>query len=736
MATEDPVLYYIELGGTTYRVTTVKGDEALSQTYRFDITLHVDPTDALDPDALIGSDAALLLSRKSSERRIQGVVTDIKRAATRRKNAGTGQVTLILEPRLATAKHRVDIRVFRDKSAPEIVAEVIGAHGVSVVQKLVGSYVKRPYCVQMRESDLNFAARLLEDEGIFYVVDDQGRMVLGDFSSAYVDGPGVLPFRHDSGLHDQRDAIYEIGWSGQATPGKVSLRDFNPERPRLKMDVSAKGPTSWGPEWYDYPGEFELPAQGQAKADLRAEALACLKNRLSGRSTAAGMMTGSLFVLTDAPSGVEDGEYVITKIEHAWDRTKSAFSLGFEALKGKTAYRPPVESYVPMLRNPLTGFVTGPAGADIHTDQWGRVKVHFPWDRLQPKDDTCSHWIPVLQDNTGRSSSMPRTKWEVACHFLEGDPDRPVVIGRTFNAADPFMEELPIRKTRISLQSLSSPRETEGRTGYNMIRFEDLAGAQEIMVHAEKDQNIVVANNQDEWVGAAESRIVKGNEKISVGSDETIFVRNHTTAKVDGNQTFSIGGNRTIDITGSYGDAVEADHTMSIGGSHIRDAQQDDNQAVQQNLTELIGGIVFEQTGKSNNVTGGKTSLLVSGGSIIEIAKMGKAEGTDKKRDEIIGGLVFSKADEKHNARAEELRWTKVGGSYVVSSVKELLLAGVEKLRVDSTDTTLTGTEVTLKVGETEIHLKSGRIDMKAPSEITFDARSTNNLAATKSSQN
>ncbi|HMY20606.1 MAG TPA: contractile injection system protein, VgrG/Pvc8 family, partial [Polyangium sp.] len=166
MATEDPVLYYIELGGTTYRVTTVKGDEALSQTYRFDITLHVDPTDALDPDALIGSDAALLLSRKSSERRIQGVVTDIKRAATRRKNAGTGQVTLILEPRLATAKHRVDIRVFRDKSAPEIVAEVIGAHGVSVVQKLVGSYVKRPYCVQMRESDLNFAARLLEDEGI------------------------------------------------------------------------------------------------------------------------------------------------------------------------------------------------------------------------------------------------------------------------------------------------------------------------------------------------------------------------------------------------------------------------------------------------------------------------------------------------------------------------------------------------------------------------------------------
>jgi type VI secretion system secreted protein VgrG len=736
MATEDPVLYYIELGGTTYRVTTVKGKEALSQTYRFDITLHLEPTDALDPDAIIGSDATLLLSRATSERRIQGVVTDIKRAATRKKNAGTGQVTVVLEPRLALAKHRVDIRVFRDKSAPEIVAEVIGAHGVGVVQKLVGSYVKRPYCVQMRESDLNFAARLCEDEGIFYIVDDQGQMVLGDFTSAYIDGPGNLPFRHDSGLHGQRDAVYELGWSGQATPGKVSLRDFNPERPRLNMDVSAKGPTPWGPEWYDYPGEYELPAQGQAKANLRAEALACLKHRLSGRSTAPGMMTGSLFVLSDAPSGVEDGEYVITKIEHEWDRAKSAFSLNFEALSGKTVYRPPVESYVPMLRNPLTGFITGPAGADIYTDAWGRIKVHFPWDRLQPKDDNCSHWIPVLQDNTGRSSAMPRLRWEVLCHFLEGDPDRPVVLGRTFNASDPFMEELPIRKTRISLQSLSSPRENEGRTGYNMIRFDDIAGAQEIMVHAEKDQNIVVANNQDEWIGAAESRVVKGNEKVSVGSNETITVLNDTVAKVDGNQNFSVGGNRTIDVTGSYTDSVEGDHTMSIGGSHIRDALDDDNTTVEKNLTEIIGGSVFEQTGKSQNVTGGKTAVLVAGGSIIEIAKKGKAEGTEKKRDEVTLGQLFSKADGKHNVRAEELRQTTVTGSYTVQSLKELLLAGLDKLRVESTDTTLSGNEITLKVGDTEIHLKSGRIDMKSPKEITFDASGSNNLASTKSSQN
>nr|WP_153818985.1 type VI secretion system tip protein TssI/VgrG [Polyangium spumosum] len=736
VATEDPVLYFIELGGTTYRVTTVSGEEALSRTYRFEITLHVEPTDPLDPDALVFSDATLELAREGTLRRIQGVVTRIKRAATRKGNAGTGQVTLVLEPRLATARHRMDIRIFRDKSAPEIVAEVIGAHGVAVEQRLVGSYVKRPYCVQMRESDLDFAARLCEDEGIFYVVDDEGRMVLGDFTSAYVDGPGALAFHHDSGLHGQRDAVYEVGWAGRATAGKVSLRDFNPERPRLDMDVSAKGPTAWGPEWYDYPGEYELPAQGQAKANLRAQALACAKKRLAGRTTAPRTITGGLFTLVDAPPGVEDGEYVVTKIVHAWDRATSAFSLGFEALPGSTVYRPPVETYVPTLPNPLTGFVTGPEGADIHTDPWGRVKVHFPWDRLQPKDDTCSHWIPILQDNTGRSSAMPRIGWEVLCQFLEGDPDRPVVLGRVFNAADPFMEELPIRKMRTSLQSLTSPRRKDGPSGYNMIRFDDLAGAQEIHLHAQKDQNIVVANDQDEKVGAAEAKLVKGHEQIRVGANETIDVTVDSSSKVDSNQRVTIGGNRTAKITGHQTDSVEKDHRIGIGGSHLRDMHTDDNVAVEQNMTELIAGHVFEQSGQTNAVTGGNSSVLVVGGSIVEVAKRNKSETTEKNRTETVSGLVFQMADERHASRAEESRTTTVAGSYVVSSLKELLLAGLDELRIESTDTALSAPEITLKVGETEIHLKGGTIDMKAPSEITVDTQQANNLGSSTSSQN
>jgi type VI secretion system secreted protein VgrG len=738
VAHEDPLLYSVEVGGATYPVRTVEGEESLSRPYRFSIAFHVQPDDGFDPDAVIGADATLVLTREAPLRRIACVVTRASRVATRTGNAGAGQVKLVLEARLATARFRVDIRIFRDKTAPEIVAEVIAAHGIAVERRLTSSYVKRPYCVQMRESDLDFAARLLEDEGIFYVVDDDGRMVLGDHASAYLEGPGELWFAHDSGLHGQRDAVYHVGWAGQATAGKVSLRDFNPEKPRLDMDVSAKGPTAWGPEWYDYPGEYEVPALGQIKANLRAEALTCQKRRLAGRSSCARLAAGELFSLFDAPAGVDDGEYVVTRLKHQWVREASAFSLAFEALPSAMVFRPPVTTFVPTLPSPLTGFVTGPAGADIHTDPWGRVKVHFPWDRLQPKDETCSHWIPVLQDNTGRSSAMPRIGWEVLCQYLEGDPDRPVILGRVFNAADPFTEELPTRKMRITLQSLSSPR-SGADTGYNMIRFDDLAGAQTIDVHAERDQNIVVANDQDEKIDAVESRTVKGNEAVRIGASETIDVTVDAIAKVDSNQTVSIGGDRTATVTGRHTENVKLDHQLTIGGDHDRDVHVDDNLAVNHDLTEIISGSVLEISTKSNVSAAGKTSVLFAGGSIMEIAKLGKSEGTEEDRTERVSGLSFSSADEKHAARGEVSRTTTVAGGYLVSALDEILLAGLQKLHISATDLTFTAPSITLKVGETEIHLKSGtggRIDMKAPQTITIDTQGENSLGATKSSQN
>ena len=732
---KDPLRYLLDIGGQTRVTSSVTGTESISKPWRFDIELQVDPDDPLDPDAVIGGDATLVLHRDGDLRKIEGVVTRITRAAGSFTEAKSRRVRVVLEPRIATARHRKDIRVFRDKTAPQIVAEVIGAHGVAVEPRLAGAYTSRPYCVQMRESDLDFAARLLEDEGIFFLVGDEGQMVLGDRPGVYTEGPGVLPFRHDSALDMHHDAVFEVGWVGEATAGKVSLRDFNPERPRLDMDVSADGPTAWGPEWYDYPGEYEVPAEGKVKAGLRAEALACKKRRLAGRSFSALLRPGARFTLTDAPAGLDDGDHVVTVVTHSWRRAQDGFSVGFEALTASTVFRPPVETPVPTLMNPLSGFVTGPAGADIHTDPWGRVKVHFPWDRLQPKDDNCSHWIPVLQDNTGRSSAMSRIGWEVLCHFLEGDPDRPVVLGRVFNAADPFMEDLPDKKTRTSLMSMSSPRSKDGPTGYNMIRFDDVAGGEAIDIHAQKDQNVVVDNDQREQVDSMEARLVKGNELVKVGVDQRSVITVDSVNKVDGNQKVTIGGSRKVKVKGTHTDNVGKDQTLTIGGAHKRTMGTDDNVTTAKDLIETIGGVVLEGSVKTNTATGGKTSILAVGGAIVEIARKGKSEGTSKARAELVGGVVFSKAGDTMGTRAERSRATVVGAAYKVTALKEILLAGTVKLSTKSTTTALAAPSITLKVGETVIHLKEGKIDMKASKEIALETSAENKQGAATSTQ-
>lgn len=729
---EDPLRYLLEVGGIRRPCLRVRGTEAMSAPYRFVIDLQVPADDPLDPDATVGEPAVLHLVRQGTVRTITGVATRVVRRATRRGQAMGAPVEVVLEPTLALARHRVDIRVFRDKSADRIAAEVIGAFGIPVVLRLTRSYAIRPYCVQMRESDLDFVNRLLEDEGIFSFVDDDGTWVLGDEPGAYLDPLGVIPFHHGSGLDRNRDAVHELGWTGRATAGRVSLRDFNHEAPSLDMDVSVPGPTPWGPEWYDYPGEYEQPSEGAAKARLRAEALACARRRLSGRSFAGGLRPGRQFVLEGTPPGIDDGEYVVTRVEHDFTLERG-FSCDFEALPATVAFRPEVVTEVPTLPNPLTGFVTGPPGADIHTDSWGRVKVHFPWDRLQPKDDHCSHWVPVLQDNTGESSAMPRIGWEVLTHFMEGDPDRPVVVGRVFNPEDPFEEELPKHKTRTSLRSQSSPR-TAGATGFNMIRFEDKAGAECIDVHAERDQRVVVGNDQTEQIDSGEARIVKGNEVISIGTVHKTNVAKEDRPLVDGNRTLVVGANRDVKAKEGASTTVRGNHALTIGGSHERSMGQNDATG-SKNLKESIGAIVLEGSIKTNSTAAGRVSVLAVGGAIIEIARIAKSESAMKARVEAVGGIFFTKAGENVGVRANKSRKLAVGALYSANSKKEMLIAGREKLTTKSLSAKLEAPIITLKVGETTVTLKEGKIAFNAKQGILIDTQAANTQGATTSSQ-
>lgn len=732
-ASDQPIRYALELGGVRRPARVVRGEERINDVHRFEIELHLEAGDEVVPEAVLDGIAAVELCRDAEVvRRIEGVAFEVEVGSVRAKGS-TRELRVVIEPRLARLRYRSDIRVFRDKTAPEIVREVWSAAGVRVEPRLGGGYLRRGYCVQMRESDLDFGRRLLEDEGITWWITDDGAVVLCDAAAGY-DGPiAELPFREASSLHGEREAIVALGSGGRLTPGKISLRDFNPETPSANMDVQARGPWREGPEYYDYPGEYEQLGDGSRKARVRAEALDWRFHHVVLAGTSASIRIGARFTLTDAPGGFDDGDLVPTRVTHAWRREDDSFVLDAAAVEGDTLARPWPQARVPTLPNPLTGFVTGPPGEDIHTDEWGRIKVWFPWDRLQPKDDTCSDWIPVLQDNTGSSSAMSRTGWEVLCNFMEGDPDRPVCMGRVYNALDETPEPLPLRKTATTLRSLSSP----GRKGYNRIRFEDSVGDELVAFFAERDQNVVVVNDKVEKVLSSETIRVVGHERSTIGVDQNIKVQGVLSEGTDSNRTETIGGSRKLSITKALTETVAKNHSLTIGGSHVRTFGDADKVTVTDNLRESIGGLDLEASVKDNSARFTRATVVVVGGALIEIAKSGKTETAGKARGELIGGLWLAKAGERIGVRAGKKRQTLVGFAYDVDAAKEIFFnAGVEQ-RLDLGMGTFTADEkLHLKVGENEVVLTEGVLRIKSKTTITIKTSGANNQSVTKAEQN
>jgi type VI secretion system secreted protein VgrG len=732
MSKEQPVRYSLAIGDAERVARDVRGEERINGLWRFEIEVSLEPGDPVDPVDVVGGAAALELVRADGVRRIEGVITEIDVGEARDATARR-PLRAVLEPRLARLRHRQDIRVFRDKTAPEIVTEVWSAMGVPVLGRLGSSYVRRGYCVQMRESDLDFGRRLLEDEGITWWLTDQGMVVLCDAAGGY-DGPIVeLPYQDTSSLDGQREAIVGLGTAGSLTPGMVTLRDFNPEHPSLDMDVHAKGPWLNGPEYYDYPGEYEMPGDGSRKARVRAEALEWRFRHFVGRGTSTSIRPGARFTLHGAPTGLDDGDYVPTRVEHRWRREDDGFAVTFDAVDGDTLARPWPDTAVPTLPNPLTGVVTGPAGEDIHTDRWGRVKVHFPWDRLQPKDDTCSDWIPVLQDNTGHSSAMSRTGWEVLCHFMEGDPDRPVVLGRVYNAEDQTPEPLPLRKSGTSLRSQSSP----GRKGTNMVRFEDTAGDELILFHAERDKNVVVANDKTEKVLESEAVRVVGHEHSTIGVDQRIAVQGRMNEGTDTNRVETIGGNRKVQVGATYGETVGGNHSLTIGGSHLRTMGDQDTVTAEKTLREGVGGLILEASVKDNTSTFTRATALVVGGAIIELAKLGKAETAEKARGELVGAIHLIKAKERIAVRSSKKRSTLVGMAYTVDAAREIFFNAGAQLKMNLGVGEVTGTDrLQLKVGDNEVVLAEGTILLKSKTTITLETSGPNAQGVKKAEQN
>ncbi|MSP24791.1 MAG: type VI secretion system tip protein VgrG [Myxococcales bacterium] len=741
-----PLNYDLEVLGFVLRVREVKGTEELSRAFRLELKFVLDPQsmvgspEAFEPDRLIKQTAVVLLHRDGVPvRRITGVITEIELEAT---ITGDPEVVVIVEPRFALLRERIDIRNHREMSAPEIVTEVCQALGVKVENRLQESYPTRPYSVEWRESDFDYCNRLLEDEGIYYYFREGDVLVLGDAPKGYEPllGNPAMPFHFVAGLNLNEDAVYELGTRAAVTPGLVTLRDWNTEHPSLDMDVSSPCAFKSGPEWYDSPGEYEEPGEGSRKAKLHAEAFDREAAATVGKSTSGLLLPGGVFTIYGSPEGAEDGAFVVRKLVHAWKRDTTGFANAFEADRALVTYRPPHRTYVPRIMNPHTGIVCT-NGEDIQCDHFGRVKVHFHWDRLRAYDDGCSHWIPALQDNTGGSSAIPRKDWEVVVQFLEGDPDRPIVLGRVYNGDDVFQEKLPYAKDRSSLTSKTSPSRDTG----NEIRFEDAAGAERVLVRASKDQTIHVGHDQTSGIGAGDILTVGNDEMIRIGENSKWHIGADMVLSVQNDQSWEVKGDREMTIRKGDINAVGGDHTLEITGNYEQTVFSDAGCQANTLKETLKGGLTEKYKEKHTTWIAGPLALIVDA-DFLQTAKAGKSEATTKNATEKITGTHAMTTHSEFKTRCDTTRRTKVEKSVDLLCCEGFTITGAKTLTMGAATQAFTAdTSITLIVrdgptgeastNESWITLKDGVIELKAAGDVTIAISGPGTHGAGNSSQ-
>ena len=544
--------------------------------------------EAVEPDELLGSTGAVAFGRGELEHELAGVVSEVSVVATSEDKDGRGTVHhLRLSSLMALLEHDVDCRIFQDMDVKEIVTEVLQSHGIDPTRQswqLGGSYPKLEYTVQYNESALHFVSRLCEKEGIYFhsAVDDEGeRIVFEDesVSAEPISGDKALPYRYGSGLDKAQDAVAVITQRHRTASGKVVLRDYNFKKPKVDLTASAEASEDTALELYDYPGLYQEPADGKRLAKVKLEARQAERSVLEVEGACPRVLPARVLELTDTENSL-DGEYFVTSVVHELSRVTHEPAAGGARVPGgaylmratlipkAVPFRCPQLTPWPVIDGPQTAVIVAPPGSpdeEIHTDQHGRCKVHFHWDRYGKPDDTASCWMRVTQPQTSGSMVLPRVDWEVIVEFLEGNPDRPIITGRVYNGRFMPPYALPEGKSRTAIQTASSP----GGKGRNAIRFEDKAGKEEVKIQAQKDTTLATANNKTTSITSNATKNVAVNSTLTVGANQTVQVTNGYLDTVGGAQSVNVGGSRTVEVNAVYGLTSGGASSTTVSGNQF-----------------------------------------------------------------------------------------------------------------------------------------------------------------------
>ncbi|TBU91644.1 type VI secretion system tip protein VgrG [Stutzerimonas kirkiae] len=567
------------------------------------------------PDS-VASHITTTLHNDTQQRPLDALIAEIHQLPA---DATAERYQLILRPWLWWLTLASNNRVFQNLSTSDIVTTIFKAHGFTDFKlSLSGSYEPREYCVQYGETDFAFVSRLLEEEGIFWFFtheDGKHTLVLGDNNDAFPpipNGPKVPYLGQEIGvreLHGIRSAQFCI----QAVSGVYSATDYEFTTPTTSLYSQAEalaGPLSI----YEHPGGYTAKARGDALTKQRVDGLRSQEKRLVGDSDCRWLVPGHWFTLSGHDDASLNIDWVVTSVSH--DASHQHYRNRFEAIPRASAYRPPRITPKPRMHT-QTAQVMGKAGEEIWTDQYGRIKIQFPWDRDGKQDETASCWVRVVLPWSGKGFGMqfvPRIGQEVIVTFIDGDPDRPLVSGCVYNGDNTLPYPLPANQTQSGIKTNSS----KGGGGFNELRFEDKKDAEEVFLQAQKDLKLNVLNDSSASIGHdeiltvqnARTRTVKegdetvtlekGKRRVSIqaGSD-SLDVKDKRTVTVGADQAHSTGGNYSHKVSGNYELTVDGNLTIKVSGTLSLQSSGDLTAKSEQNLTTQAGMALTDKAGTS-----------------------------------------------------------------------------------------------------------------------------------------
>ncbi|EAU1886418.1 type VI secretion system tip protein VgrG [Salmonella enterica] len=597
--------------------SSLNGSEALGSLFTYIVQLktpdtlnlgYVSPAANLPLKAMVGKDLCVNIELDGGgKRHISGLVTAARVVGHEGRSV---TYELRMEPWVKLLTHTSDYKAFQNKTVVDILDEVLAEYPYPVEKRLVESYPVRTWQVQYGETDFDFLQRLMQEWGIYWWFEhseDSHTLVLADAISTHhacPDSPEVE--WHQKGLKLDKAFIHTIIANESLRTGQWVLDDFDFKKPRSRLANTVANPRETGHasyEHYEWPGDYFDKGEGEMLTRIRMEAQRSPGSRVHGAGNIRTLMTGYTFALMNHPTAELNQEYLLAQTtlfvqdnaQHSGQDQHFTFSTRFELHPTREVYRPQRTISKPHTKGPQSAIVTGPSGQEIWTDRYGKM------------DENSSCWIRVSYPWAGKGFGMiqiPRIGQEVLVDFKNGDPDLPIIVGRTYNQDTMPPWGLPGMASQSGIFSHSL---YGGPTNGNMLRFDDKTGAEEVKFHAEKDLNTTVKNNETHTVNADRTKTIIHNEitKVHIDRTEDVF----------GKHTETIKGNRNVKVT-------EGDQLLTVekGIREVTVKTGTSTETVEKDISiTSISGAIHLTAKTQITLTVGKSSLTMNSDGTITL---------------------------------------------------------------------------------------------------------------------